>query len=72
VNAPHKPASSTLPDVRDGLTELERIILLELRNLAAVCGPRGVSSAMLYGRVCARLPVGTRVFEATLRRLVGR
>jgi hypothetical protein len=72
VNAPPKPASPSLPDVRDGLTELERTILLALRGLATELGPRGVSSAMLYGRVCERLPVNKRVFEATLRRLVGR
>lgn len=75
MNARREPAELRLPDVRDGLTELERVTLLELRSLAAELGPRGVSSAMLYGRVCERLPTRALtpgVFQATLRRLVGR
>jgi hypothetical protein len=72
VNLRREPAELRIPDVRDGLTALERTIVLELRSLAAELGPHGVSSAMLYGRVCERMPVSKRLFEATLRRLVGR
>lgn len=40
-----------LPDVRDGLTRVERVILYELYKTQKELGDRNVPSAMLYGRV---------------------
>ena len=40
-----------LPDVRDGLTRNERIVLYCLDQLIKERGGRNASTAMLYGRV---------------------
>jgi hypothetical protein len=50
VQAPADP-QATLPDARDGMTRLERVILLELSRLEAERGGASVPAAMLYGRV---------------------
>ena len=60
-----------LPDVRDGLTPLERAVLVALRETQAELGGRNVPTAMLYGRVAERYPVGVAEFIRTLERLVG-
>lgn len=63
-----------LPDVRDGLTRLERIILALLN--AAQQEPwlkgRTVPTELLYGRVCEYIDVGPTEFQHALQRLVGR
>ena len=41
----------TIPDVRDGLTRTERIILYVLRETQRELNGRDVPTAMLYGRV---------------------
>jgi hypothetical protein len=41
-----------LPDVRDGLTREERVILYVLHETQKECGSRNVPTAMLWGRVC--------------------
>lgn len=43
--------TDVLPDVRDGLTRIERVILWELHRTQKERGDRNVPSAMLYGRV---------------------
>lgn len=60
-----------LPDARDGLTRLERIILWQLREAERERGG-AVPTAMLYGRVVEHIPVSVEEFQAVLRRLVGR
>jgi hypothetical protein len=65
------PRDGGLPDARDGLTRLERIILVELARLEAERGG-SVPTAMLYGRVVERIDVGVDEFQALLSRLVGR
>lgn len=58
-----------LPDARDGLTRLERVILWQLRELERE--RRGsVPTAMLYGRVVEHVDVSVDEFQATLARLV--
>jgi len=59
-----------LPDARDGLTRLERIILWQLRQ-AERERAGSVSTAMLYGRVVEHINVSVDEFQATLQRLVG-
>ncbi len=62
-----------LPDVRDGLTRLERVILYELHQAQqASGGDRRVPTAMIYGRVCEHLPVSVPRFQRALQRLTGR
>lgn len=62
--------SDDIPDARDGLTRLERIILWQLREAEAE-RPGPVSSALLYGRVVEHVSVSVEEFQLTLQRLVG-
>lgn len=68
---PVDPAA-VLPDARDGLTRLERVILVELSRLEAERGGAPVPTAMLYGRVVGHVNVSVEEFQAVLSRLVGR
>lgn len=58
-----------LPDARDGLTRLERIILWQLREAERERGG-SVPTAMLYGRVVEHIAVSVEEFQTTLQRLV--
>lgn len=60
-----------LPDVRDGLTRLERVILWQLHVTQKERGDRNVPTAMLYGRVVEYVDVPVEEFQRTLSRLVG-
>lgn len=62
----------TLPDVRDGLTRPERILLHTLHRLEQERGGRSVPSALLYGHVVEHLDIGPDEFQELLTRLVGR
>lgn len=59
-----------IPDVRDGLTRVERAVLTVLSKGQEERG-RGVPTATLYGRVLELVDVGEREFKETLARLVG-
>jgi hypothetical protein len=61
-----------LPDVRDGLTRLERAILFVLAESERERGGASVPTAMLYGRVVELVDCSREEFMATLERLVGR
>ena len=61
-----------LPDVRDGLTRLERVVLVTLRQLSAEKGGRGVKAFELYGRVVEQLDVSQAEFQKVLSRLLGK
>jgi hypothetical protein len=60
-----------LPDVRDGLTRLERAILVELARAEQELSGRNVPTAMLYGRVVEQVNVGVPQFQRALERLIG-
>jgi hypothetical protein len=60
-----------LPDVRDGLTRLERAILLVLDETRRERGREDVPTAMLYGRVVEHVNVGQEEFMRALQRLIG-
>ena len=62
-----------LPDARDGLTRLERIILWQLHEAQRDrLDPEGpVSTAMLYGRVVEHISVSVEEFQTALQRMVG-
>ncbi len=61
-----------LPDVRDGLTRLERVVLATLRACQAELGGRSVPTAMLYGRVLEHLDVSQDALQQVLVRLGAR
>jgi hypothetical protein len=61
-----------LPDVRDGLTRVERVILHELHKAKAEFGERHVPTALLYGRVLEHVDLDRREFQRVLARLAGR
>jgi hypothetical protein len=68
----HRAEHDFLPDVRDGLTRLERVILTELSRAQRELGGRNVPTAMLYGRVVEHVNVGVPEFQRTLQRLMGK
>ena len=59
-----------LPDARDGLTRLERIILLQLSEAQKELGRDSVPTALLYGRVVEHIDVSVEEFQAIVQRLV--
>ncbi len=61
-----------VPDVRDGLTRLQRVMLWQLSQLQRERGGRRVPTTMLYGRVCEHVCVDPVTFQRTLAKLVGR
>ena len=67
-----RSADDAIPDVRDGLTRLTRVILVELRKAQAEREGRNVPTALLYGRVVEHIDVSVAEFHAALGRLVGR
>jgi hypothetical protein len=65
------PPIERLPDVRDGLTRLERVILFVLDEAQRERRGAAVSTAMLYGRVLERVNVSVKEFQSALERLIG-
>ena len=61
-----------IPDVRDGLTREQRIILYALHMAQKERPNRRVSTTLLYGRVCEFMPMPEDRFQALLANLVGR
>jgi hypothetical protein len=59
-----------LPDARDGLTRLERIILWQLNEAQKERGGQNVPTAMLYGRVVEHIDVSVEEFQRVLQKLV--
>lgn len=55
-----------LPDVRDGLTRKERIILYCLDQLQKERGGRNVPTVMLYGRVIEHIDMSVDEFQAAV------
>lgn len=58
-----------LPDVRDGLTRKERVVLVTLSELQKERRGRNVPTAMLYGRVVDRVDMSVDELVAILQRL---
>jgi hypothetical protein len=67
---PNRPAE--LPDVRDGLTRTERIVLTTLNELTRERGGRGVPTMELWGRVVEKVDLSQAELQAILSRLAGR
>jgi hypothetical protein len=60
-----------LPDVRDGLTRRERIVLWCLSELQKERGDRHVPTAMLYGSVVEYVDMSVEDMQGILARFVG-
>ena len=58
-----------IPDVRDGLTRLQRIVLFELDRARRELGRESVPTVMLYGRVVEHVPIDEAELQAVLRSL---
>jgi hypothetical protein len=58
-----------VPDVRDGLTREERVVLHVLRETQLERGGRPVPTAMLWGRVCEHFYISPEELSAMLSRL---
>ncbi|OEY67647.1 hypothetical protein [Marinobacter sp. X15-166B] len=63
------PLEEAIPDVRDGLTRTERIILYVLRETQLERDGRFVPTAMLYGRVLEYVDMSEAEFHGYLDRL---
>jgi len=61
-----------IPDARDGLTRVERVVLWQLHEAQREFGDRHVPTALLYGRVVEHVNVSVEEFQAVLQRMVGR
>lgn len=66
-----QPNLDDIPDVRDGLTTKERIVLVCLRELQIQRNGRNVPTAMLYGRVVEHVDMSVAELQAILQRFVG-
>lgn len=61
----------SIPDVRDGLTRKERVILTCLHELQTSRNGRNVPTAMLYGRVVELVDISVDEMQSILQRFVG-
>ena len=61
-----------LPDVRDGLTRRERVVLYVLSEAQRELGGRNVPTAMLWGRVCEHFWISPEDLSEMLARLGAR
>ena len=60
-----------LPDIRDGLTSRERIVLQCLADLQRERGGRNVPTGMLYGTVVEHVDMSVEEMQSILVRLIG-
>jgi len=67
-----RPIDERVPDARDGLTRIERVVLWQLRELVQERGGRAASSAQLYGRVVEHVNLTPDELQRVLARLAGR
>jgi hypothetical protein len=64
--------SDRIPDVRDGLTRQERVVLCVLHQAQQERGGRNVPTAMLWGRVCEYFYIDPKDLSEMLARLGAR
>ena len=64
--------SNVLPDVRDGLTREERVVLWVLHETQKERGGRNVPTTMLWGRVCEHFYISPEDLSEMLARLGAR
>ncbi|MET0498349.1 MAG: hypothetical protein ABW106_08795 [Steroidobacteraceae bacterium] len=68
----HGMPDDDIPDVRDGLTRKERIVLRVLHETQKESGDHNVPTPMLWGRVCEHLYISPAELTAMLARLGAR
>lgn len=61
-----------IPDVRDGLTRAERVVLYVLNETQKERGGRNAPTAMLWGRVCEHFYISPEDLSLMLARLGAR
>jgi hypothetical protein len=71
VPAPESP-NDRIPDIRDGLTRRERVVLYVLHETQKERGDRNVPTAMLRGRVCEHFYISPEELSLMLARLGAR
>ncbi|MBB6093338.1 hypothetical protein HNQ60_002216 [Povalibacter uvarum] len=69
---PRRSLPAQLPDVRDGLTRVERIVLHVLHETQKERDGRNVPTAMLYGRVVEHIDMSPEELTEILARLGAR
>ena len=67
-----KTPEGLLPDVRDGLTREERVVVYVLHEIRKERGDRDVPTTMLWGRVCEHFYIDPEALSAMLARLGAR
>ncbi len=72
--APHSSTmrNDDIPDVRDGLTRKERIVLYVLHQTQKERGDHNVPTPMLWGRVCEYFYISPEELSKMLARLGAR
>lgn len=65
-------SNDKIPDVRDGLTREERIVLHVLRETQKERGDANVPTPMLWGQVCEYFYISPEALTAMLARLGAR
>lgn len=68
---PRLKLDDLIPDVRDGLTRPERIVLWMLHEAQKEFPGRNVPTALLYGRVVEHINLSVPEFQNILSRMVG-
>ena len=66
------PSPGKIPDMRDGLTREERVVLYVLHEIHKERGDRNVPTALLWGRVCERFYISPENLSLMLARLGAR
>jgi hypothetical protein len=61
-----------IPDVRDGLTRKERVVLYVLHQVQKERGDHNVPTPMLWGRVCEHFYISPEELSKMLARLGAR
>ena len=67
-----RPIIDRIPDVRDGLSRRERIVLYVLHETQKERGGRNVPTAMLWGRVCEYIDITPAELSEMLARFGAR
>jgi len=68
---PNRDSRDYLPDVQDGLTHRERVVLWCLEELQEERGNRHVPTGMLYGSVVEHVNMSVEEMQSILIRLIG-
>jgi hypothetical protein len=66
------PPHDHVPDIRDGLTRRERVVLYVLNETQKERGGRNVPTAMLWGRVCEHIDMSPDELSQILAKLGAR